>query len=67
MIQILMNLIPIAFHYIGEQVSQNTGLQIIPVQYNPKQILDTILQDPRSCRICSKENMQFLKTPMLIW
>ena len=33
-------LIPIAFHYIGEQVSENAGLQIVPVQFNPKQILD---------------------------
>ena len=33
-------LIPIAFHYIGEPVPENIGLQIVPVQFNPKQILD---------------------------
>ena len=34
------DLIPIAFHYIGEQNPENQGLEIIPVEFNPKQILD---------------------------
>ena len=50
-------LIPIAFHYIGEQVPENSGLQIVPVQYNPKQILDAILQDTRCGRLFSNENL----------
>ena len=33
-------LIPIAFNYIGENVTNPEGLQIVPVQFNPKQILD---------------------------
>ena len=37
-------LIPIAFHYIGEQCPENSGLQIVPVQYNPKQILDAFFR-----------------------
>ena len=37
-------LIPIAFNYIGENVLSSRGLQIVPVQFNPKQILDNFFQ-----------------------
>ena len=33
-------LIPIAFNYIGETAQQPGGLQIVPVQFNPTQILE---------------------------
>ena len=55
-------LIPIAFHYIREQGPENAGLQIVPVQFNPKQILDQFYRIQEvvgyaAMKVCNSQNM----------
>ena len=60
-------LIPIAFHYIGEH-AESSGLQIIPVQYNPKQILDTFfrIQEVVGYAAMKTHNSQRINTYMVV-